>query len=413
MSTLAQDVIAMEEQLGIAMACRAIHAGDKRIVAFDMLLDNGDDDGASALSEFLAGSDIISTYADVYQERRIEHVPLFVRVKPGVLLELQAHPQPVRQYVLEVPATRPVPPALADKLRALRDNGYQLALADYMPGDPDIDALVDLVDVVRLDLNRVGVTEICDMVMRLHGTATRVLADGIDTAAQFDAARNLGVDYFQGRFITATMPIPGKKMPSNKLLLLELLVELQNPNTSPAALERIAIRDAGLTWRILKGINAAAMGLNREITSLSQAIALMGTNELKRWTHLLLADGDDGKPGELMRRMLVRGRMCELMAELSGQDDPISHFIVGLLSRLDAMMDIDMEELMRQVPLSHETKEALLHRTGTKGRILDEVERYEDGRFTELTWIVEPQFYEVAYRHSVEWARQTQQAMAA
>ncbi len=76
-------------------------------------------------------------------------------------------------------------------------------------------------------------------------------------------------------------------------------------------------------------------------------------------------------------------------------------------------MDIDMEELMRQVPLSHETKDALLHRTGTKGRILDEVERYEDGRFTELTWIVDPQFYEVAYRHSVEWARQTQQAMAA
>lgn len=412
MSTLAQDVIAMEEQLGIVLACRAIHASDKRIVAFEILLDNGDDDGASALSEFLAGSDIIRTYADVYQNRQIEHVPLFLKVRPSVLMALQMHPEPARQYVLEVALHDGVPAGLVDKLRMLGASGYQLALANYVPDDPDMQALLECVQIVRLDLRHIDMLKASDTIWQLRGSDTKVLVDGIDHPSQFDVCRDLGIDYFQGDFITTATPVPDKKITGSKLLLLELLAELQNPNTSPAALEQIAIKDAGLTFRILKGINSAAMGLNREIKSLSQAIALMGTNELKRWTNLLLADNDTDKPDELMRRMLVRGRMCEIMAELSGQDDPISHFIIGLLSKLDAMTDISMEDLMQQVPLSQASKEALLHRAGVRGQILGEVEYYESGQFDRLQWMVEPQYYEVIYRHSVEWARQTQQALA-
>ncbi len=411
MSTLAQDVIAMEEQLGVLLACRAIHAADKSIAAFEILLDNGSDDDATALSEFLAGSDIIRTYADVYQNRRMESVPLFLRVKPSVLLALQTPPRPARQYVLEVIAHENMPDGLAGKLDALKASGYQLALGGDMPDIPD--PLLDHVGIVRLNLRRLDMQQVAALLPRLRERRLQVLVDGIDDEAAFAACREQGIDYFQGDFITTPAPAAGKRIPSNKLVLLELLAELQNPDTSPAALERIAIKDAALTYRILKGINSAAVGLNREIRSLSQAIALMGTNELKRWANLLLADSASDKPGELMRRMLVRGRMCEILAELSEQEDPINHFIIGLLSRLDTLMDIRMEELLRQLPLSRAAKGALLTREGAMGRILGEVENYEAGHFDQLQWLVEPQFYEVVYRHSVDWARQAQRALEA
>jgi EAL and modified HD-GYP domain-containing signal transduction protein len=68
---------------------------------------------------------------------------------------------------------------------------------------------------------------------------------------------------------------------------------------------------------------------------------------------------------------------------------------------------------MRQVPLSFEVKQALLHRNGPLGELLTEVEHYESGRFDHLAWFVEPNLYEVAYRHSVIWARRAQQALEA
>jgi EAL and modified HD-GYP domain-containing signal transduction protein len=82
-----------------------------------------------------------------------------------------------------------------------------------------------------------------------------------------------------------------------------------------------------------------------------------------------------------------------------------------LRSRLDALMDICMDELMQQVPLSQDVKAALVRREGDLGRILNEVDNYESGRFDALHWLLDKPYYEVAYRHSCAWAQQVQLAM--
>jgi EAL and modified HD-GYP domain-containing signal transduction protein len=252
---------------------------------------------------------------------------------------------------------------------------------------------------------------IAEAARRLYFHKIKLLVDGVDAIDQFYACADLGTSWFQGDFLVKSTPVKDKKISTNKVLLLELLSELHRPDTTPMALEQIAIKDAAFSFRILKVINSAAVGLNREVSSLSKAISLLGTNELGRWANMLLVHGEPGKPEELMRNMLVRGRMCEILAELSGREDAMTAFIVGLLSRLDVLMDIAMRDLMRQVPLSFEVKQALLHRKGPLGELLTEVEHYESGRFDHLNWFVEPNLYEVAYRHSVIWARRAQQAL--
>jgi EAL and modified HD-GYP domain-containing signal transduction protein len=187
-----------------------------------------------------------------------------------------------------------------------------------------------------------------------------------------------------------------------------LLAKLQDPDATAASLEALAIRDASLTYRILRIVNAAAQGFRRKVDTLSQAITLLGTEEITRWVNLFLVENEPGKPGELTRNMLVRARMCEILAELGNRPIPVNHFIVGLLSQLDVLMDISMEELMEQVPLGPEVKLALLQRAGSQGEILAEVERYEQGRFSELNELFNKTYYEVAYRHASAWARQVQ-----
>ena len=410
MSTLAREVMATEERLGILLAFQPVYTRNKTVAAYEALLNQENGDCGAALPE-LTSSIVLGTYADTFQNGRIETVPTLLRVSPATLLSPDITSLPQSQYILEVAVPRNPSPELVAQLRALAASGYRLALAGYVPERSDLEPLLDVFQVVRLNLPQLGLSGIAEAARRLYFHKLKLLVDGVDAIDQFYACADLGTTWFQGDFLVKTTPVKDKKISTNKVLLLELLSELHRPDTTPMALEQIAIKDAAFSFRILKVINSAAVGLNREVSSLSKAISLLGTNELARWANMLLVHGEPGKPEELMRNMLVRGRMCEILAELSGREDAMTAFIVGLLSRLDVLMDIAMRDLMRQVPLSFEVKQALLHRKGPLGELLTEVEHYESGRFDRLAWFVEPNLYEVAYRHSVIWTRRAQQAL--
>ena len=410
MSTLAREVMATEERLGILLAFQPVYTRNKTVAAYEVLLNRDSADCSDALPE-LTSSIVLGTYADTFQNGRIETVPTLLRVSPATLLSPDITSLPQNQYILEIAVPRNPAPELVAQLRALAASGYKLALSGYAPERNDLEPLLDVFEVARLNLPQLGLPGIAEAARHLYFHKMTLLADGVDAIDQFYACADLGVSWFQGDFLIQSTPIKDKKIANNKVLLLELLSELHRPDTSPMALEQIAIKDAAFSFRILKVINSAAVGLNREVSSLSKAIGLLGTNELGRWANMLLMHGEPGKPEELMRNMLVRGRMCEILAELSGREDAMTAFIVGLLSRLDVLMDIAMRDLMRQVPLSFEVKQALLHRKGPLGELLTEVEHYESGRFDHLAWFVEPNLYEVAYRHSVIWARRAQQAL--
>lgn len=411
MSRAGRDALALEEQLGILLACRTIYTKDLKVGAFELLLNNESDNGYLDLSDFLAASDIIGEYADIYQDGRAARVPMFLRVEISVLLCSPTLRALGSKYLLEVDAAAALSSGVMLKLGELISNGQKLALRVRDLELDGLDAFLEHVEVVALELDELGDASLVDNVRRFHSAGVRVRIDGVDDMTQLERCVAAGADYLKGDFLAHGSPSREAEIPPNRLLLLELLAELNRVNTTPMELEAIAVKDPSLAYRILKGINSAASGLQREIDSLWQAISLMGTNELKRWTYMLLVEPVAGKPAELTRLMLVRGRMCEVLAEISGRGDPMNCFVVGLLSHLDALLDMDMESLVREMPLSQPLKSALLRREGATGEVLAEVEHYSEGEFDRLAWIVDAQHYEVAYRHSVGWARQVQESL--
>ena len=411
--TKTRDILDEDEKIDVLLACRPVYNRGQDVAAIQLLLEqNGGDQGAS-LSDLEHSSPVIlGTYASLFQNGRVEAVPSFLRVSEEVVLAPQLTALPKKQYILEIPGDLLLTSDLVERLRGLARRGYRLALADYDPDDDELDVLLDVVHIVKVNtrqLDRDGVRRAAER-LRRHGV--EMLADRLDDRSAFRHCVELGFDYYQGDFLRAPEPVKGKKIAGNKLLLLQLLSELHSPDASPARLEEIAIKDAQLTWRILRTVNSAAMGLRREVNSISHAIALLGLDEIRRWANLFLVEGAPEKPEALTRDMLVRGRMCEALSELCDRDNPVDHFIVGLLSQLDALLDIGMPELMEQVPLSQDVKAALLERAGGLGEILTEVEAYQAGRFDALRLLGDRRYYEVAYRHSVAWARQVQQAMS-
>lgn len=406
--TNAQDMITSTPALNVMLACQPILTGDWEVAAFDLILQQSGSGNGVTMDDIRAIVPLVlENYSRIYQGGKTLAVPSYIHLSQQMLLDPKTGELPPESLVLALQTGDRIHPELPPRLHALAREGHRLALCHYTPG-PALEVLLDAVRVVRLDLSTLAPEDVPPLVAELGGRDIELLADGIATREQFLRCRDLGFHYFQGTFLSEVAPVRGRKIGGNKLLLLQLLEKLRDPNATAASLEALAIRDANLTYRLLRIVNSAAQGIRREVDTLSQAITLLGTGELERWVNLFLVEAGTDKPGELTRNMLVRARMCEILAELDGRPVPVNHFIVGLLSQLDAAMDISMPELVEQLPLGPEARVALLRREGSQGEILTEVEHYEQGRFDQLNELFDPTYYEVAYRHACAWARQIQ-----
>lgn len=400
-----------DQGLPVLMARQAIYTKSQDVAAYELLFrdEQGnfvmglkDDDATLAV--------LVNSYASFSKATKAQ-VPFFLKVTDKVLLNDELPDFPRHLFVLELLPHTQVTSRLIARLETLAGQGYRLALSGFDPADTKLHPLLKVVHVLKLDIQLIGLNRIPALVQKLKPFNLELLADKVETQDEFRQCLEMGFALYMGYFLSKPDLVRGKKLSGSKVLLMQILQELQNKHATAQSVEEIALKDPELTYKILRVVNSAAVNLRREVTSLSHAIALLGMDQVRRWVMLFLAKSDNGKPTELTRTMLVRGRMCELLAEMLEYQDPMECFIVGLLSQLDVMMDMEMEVLLNEVPLQQSVRDALLNREGQSGALLSEVEVYERGEFERLKKLLPSQFYEVAYRHSLKWSEQVLEAM--
>jgi EAL and modified HD-GYP domain-containing signal transduction protein len=411
-ATAGKEIEPGAEDLQVLMARQPIYTKSQDVAAFELLFRDPNGNFVEGLADKDATLGVLlGTYSSISKGGEVQSLPCFLKVTDSFLLDHDMPDLPRNSFVIEILGHSKFTPALIDRVKSLAEQGYRLALADYDPLDERFAPLLNIVHVLKIDIQKLGLDNLPGILQKLRPYQLELLADKVETKEEFRLCLEMGFELYMGYFLSKPEPVKGKKISGNKVLLIQLLAELQRPNATAQSVEQIALNDPALTYRILRVVNSAAFNLRREITSLSHAIALLGMDQIRRWVMLFLANSDGNKPDDLTRNMLQRGRMCELIAEMTGRDEAINHFIVGLLSQLDVMLDIEMSELMSQVPLHQDMKAALIKREGSYGQILQEVEHYEHGEFEHLQRLLDRHFYEVAYRHSISWATQVMQAL--
>ena len=412
MASIGAKLMADEHKLEVLMARQPIYTKSQDVVAFELLFRDSEGRFVEGLKDEDATLGVLmGTYSSIFKKGAIKSVPCFLKVTDSFLLNHNVPELPRESFVLELLGHSQITPELISRVKGLARQGYRLALADYDPRDPKFEPLLNIVHVLKLDIQLLGLDNLPPLLQKLRPYQLELLADKVETQDEFRRCLEMGFALYMGYFLNKPEPVKGKKITGNKVVLLQLLAELQRPAATAQSIEQVALHDPALTYRILRVVNSAAFNLQREISSLSHAISLLGIEQIKRWVMLFLTNSDNNKPDELTRNMLVRGRFCELLAEMMGRDEPVNHFIVGLLSQLDVLLDMNMEDLMAQVPLQQDMKAALLTREHSYGELLRQVELYERGEFDQLNRGLEKPFYEVAYRHSLNWSQQILQAM--
>ena len=221
----------------------------------------------------------------------------------------------------------------------------------------------------------------------------------METFAEFEAYKKIGCELFQGYFFCKPELIQGKAVSASTLAITKLLADINQTDISITNLESTITSDPNLAHMLLKYLNSANFSFKNPIERIKQAIVILGINETKKWVTLISLRSIPSKPLELIKHALVRAKLAEVISLENTEKNPNSFFLMGLLSTIDALLDVTMEEALKLMPLKKEIIEALLEQKGEMGDILDIIIEHEQ----KLKWPL-GQDYSTQYIDACEWA---------
>jgi c-di-GMP phosphodiesterase len=299
-----------------------------------------------------------------------------------------AHALPSGLVGLEIPETEQFDDDMIGALRDLKHEGYKLALDDfrYRPG---CEALLQLFDIVKLNINELGRDRLSELVQRLKPYEGKLVAEKLSTQADHEFCVDAGCDLLQGYFFCRPAVACTRGIAANRLALLQVAAALNDPAVELDQIEQLIVHDVALSFRLLRYVNSAFFGLRGDVRSIGQALALLGVENIKRWATLSVLASIDDKPTELTVTALIRARFCELAGEPLGIASPAELFTLGLFSVLDAMMDAPMIDVIASLPLTAEMRDALVSRKGKRGLLLQCVAGLETGEVGDLPQVVD------------------------
>lgn len=393
------------------LARQPIYDDRLRVAGYELLFRNGPAEAARFSNGDQATSEVItSSVVDIGLDNLVGTHPAFINATGAFLHGELPLPEQKGRIVLEVLEDIEVDEALVERLGALAREGYRLALDDFVYR-PHWEPLLPVVDYVKLDVQALEDEALAEHVARLRRHGARLIAEKVEDYPMLARCRELGFDMFQGFFFCRPRLISGKRPEASRLAVMQLITRLQDPATGMDELERLVSCDAALSYRLLKYINSAYCGVRVKVTSIRQALIMVGTDLVRSWATLLLMSRlTDNKPTELITTALVRARMCELLGEKDADREDSQYFTVGLLSVLDALLDLGMDQVVAGLPLEDEVCEALSSRTGVLGDVLTSVIGYEQG--SPAGSDIDSGFPDI-YLRALSWATETQQAIAA
>ena len=127
--------------------------------------------------------------------------------------------------------------------------------------------------------------------------------------------------------------IEGRDIAGSKHKYLLFLREVHSPELDYNRLETLIKSDSSLSVKLLRYLNSAGMGVREKISSIKQALVLLGEKPLRKWASLVAMTclGED-KPSELVRLSLARAEFCELLGDdLRMVGRGLDLFLLGLL----------------------------------------------------------------------------------
>ncbi|MFI5493892.1 EAL and HDOD domain-containing protein [Actinoplanes sp. NPDC051859] len=285
--------------------------------------------------------------------------------------------------VLEVLETVDVDDEVIEGVTALAEQGYRIALDDFEWGSGH-ERLLPLADFVKLDLLAADREHLDAIVAacRQH-PKIQIVAEGLETGEQLALSNRYGFELRQGYVLSRPQVLTAASLTPSKLRRLELISALSDPDADLEQVLGIIAGDPALTMRVLRASNSAAVGATSRVSSVRQAVVMLGLAHIRQWAMLMVVDDVSEATEAQMADALTRARLCESVAPSYGAS-PDGAFMAGLITAVAQMIGLSPAAIAHQLPLSTEIAKALARGTGPLGQVLRVVDAYERGDLHEV-----------------------------
>lgn len=282
------------------------------------------------------------------------------------------------KLVIEIEDSLITNPYSQNLITKYKQSGYKIAIVDFEFA-PRFFGILDIVDYIKVNFS--GDNPSVENIINIGKTFDKkIIAYNIENQEAYDKAKALGCTYFQGTFVSEKMPTTVRKVNYLQSNFFLLMVAVTKDEPDIDEIESIISRDVSLTFSLLRLVNSAYFALRNRAKSVKQALVILGLGQLKQWIYLLSFKQDDGSmPDELIKISFLRATFASELLEYA-ENMPISRseaYLLGMFSTLGKLMQLPLEEIMEQLPLSDDIKLALLKHEGRAGLLYDLILAYE------------------------------------
>ncbi|WP_342508808.1 HDOD domain-containing protein [Sporosarcina sp. FSL K6-2383] len=264
------------------------------------------------------------------------------------------------KVVIEILEDVEITPSLLTKMKLLKTEGFKLALDDFILQNQYMvhKELFEIIDFVKVDFINTTLVERLEIETFIKKYPDIVfLAEKIETEQQFKQAEEAGYKLFQGYFFAEPEIITGIEIPTNVSLHFQIIEQFNRKSPNIDIVADLIMRDISLSYKLLRLMNTLVFEVPKRISSIKQAIMIIGMQETKKWMLVLalreMGEGlGKGRIKALVDYSLTRAKMCELLAEHEGKKNAEEYFLAGMFSLINVITKRDWDDILELIPLS-------------------------------------------------------------
>lgn len=363
---------------------------EDRIIGYEILFQKDYD--ALYSSSDVAAADTIAGFLMQNTESIFQDKLTFVTFTPSLLFRNTPKIFDKDKLVIQIEDHVLIHPLAPTIIKKYCKDGYVFAINDFQ-FSPKYFSMLEYVTYVKVDVSGKQTgrdrDSLNNVVNAMRGFDKKFIATGVNTKEEYDLAMEIGADYAEGSYVAEAMAKKVNRMEFMEGNFFQLVVEVSKDEPDIEEIEAIISRDAALSYSLLKIVNSAYFALRRRVSSIRQALVTMGISQLKQWVYLLSFNNDfenDESLEAMMKMSFLRANFAMALSD-QVQDLPIIRsevYMMGMFSTLQYMIDAPLQEILAEVPVAQEIKDALIRQEGLCGDLYKLILSYENADWKEV-----------------------------
>lgn len=349
--------------MNVYVARQPIFDRNMEIYGYELLYRRSSNNYFEATDDNQATADLIkNAFLVMHLDDLTGKTKAFINFSEELLIEEIPLLLPNEDVVIEVlERVRPTETVI-HACKKLKREGYLIALDDFVFDEAYL-PLIEIADIIKVEFPAVTAEKQRQMITYYKNRGTiKFLAEKIETREDYQTALELGYDLFQGYFFSKPVIVEEKDVSGLDTSLVQIIEELNKEEPDFQNITEVIEKDLGLTYKVLKVANSVGAGSRTKIYSIKQALTRFGISEMKKWMYLLMfQDKKNVENSELIKLSLTRGKFMESLAiELGLKQRHLEAFLTGIFSSIDILLHREMKDIVQELPLTPDVKEALL-----------------------------------------------------